>query len=180
MTVKQKHSKQNQDLIHKNRVLLKTISEFEQLIKDLKNQNIALRVAVCKARGLATQWRQKAELTSDPNSAVRLAVADIVARCRVIQSALDQPISPPHPIEEFDAHEDRIDVSLDTQTSYRVEPFRARPSKGHAELIALRERRRSQLAPEGEETRLSFIRECSGTDERLENSSHDTRWVIPI
>ncbi|KAH9813087.1 hypothetical protein DFH28DRAFT_1030237 [Melampsora americana] len=167
---KQKHSKQNQDLIHKNRLLLKTITELENLITELRNQNIALRLQVTKA------VRHSSKSTSNPipNSSIRLALSDILSRCQFIQSTLDSP-SPSHLPSQ---HHPTIGEGLfGTATNTSQEAFQdgrphIRVPKPHAELIAVRERRRSELASEGAETRLSFIDECSSQDEA---STHETR-----
>ncbi|KAH9813980.1 hypothetical protein DFH28DRAFT_1059704 [Melampsora americana] len=171
---KQKHSKQNQDLIHKNRLLLKTITELENLITELRNQNIALRLQVTKA------VRHSSKSTSNPipNSSIRLALSDILSRCQFIQSTLDSP-SPSHLPSQH--HLTLGEGLFGTATNTSQEAFQdGRPHiripKPHAELIAVRERRRSELASEGAETRLSFIDECSSQDEA---STHETRPTDP-
>lgn len=170
---KQKHSKQNQDLIHKNRLLLKTITELENLITDLRNQNIALRLEVTKARRNHPN-SNPSKSNELPNSSIRLAISDILSRCQFIQSALDSP-STSHLSSHHNSTlgEGLFGTALNTsQQGCQDGRPHIRIPKPHAELIAVRERRRSELANEGAETRLSFIDECSSQDE---TSAHETR-----
>ncbi|EGG10016.1 uncharacterized protein MELLADRAFT_103698 [Melampsora larici-populina 98AG31] len=171
---KQKHSKQNQDLIHKNRLLLKTITELENLITELRNQNISLRLEVTKARRNPSNSTSTSHPSSKsnelPNSSIRLAISDILSRCQFIQSALDSPSTSHH---NPTLAEGLFATALTTsQQAYQDDRPHIRIPKPHAELIALRERRRSELASDGAETRLSFIDECSSQDE---TSTHETR-----
>ncbi|MBW0511444.1 hypothetical protein O181_051159 [Austropuccinia psidii MF-1] len=172
---KQKHSKQNQDLIHKNRFLLKTTAELERTNKDLKNENLELRILARKAQAAALEWRQRAEgvhqssnpIKSDDRERVRLALADIANRCKSLEASLSQPkestssasiANSQYPNRSFPST-----VDLFTSSSLLT-------AKGRAELLALRERRRSQLPIDAEESRLSFINECSGNEDRSEST----------
>ncbi|KAG0141883.1 hypothetical protein CROQUDRAFT_265600 [Cronartium quercuum f. sp. fusiforme G11] len=156
---KQRHSKQNQDLIHKNRLLLKTISELEQLVTDLRNQNIALSLALSKAT-ITREHPIPRSSTTDP---IRAAVAEIVARCQFIHSTLDhhQQQQQQHKVGRDD--EEHESVPVETRLQKIPNPSFSQPNP---QLIALREQRRCQLANETtESSRLGFINECETIEE---------------
>ncbi|KAH9465391.1 hypothetical protein Pst134EA_013275 [Puccinia striiformis f. sp. tritici] len=179
---KQKHSKQNQDLIHKNRFLLKSTAELERVIKDLKDENLELRIQVQKANTHAQYWRQISESSSSSNQVsdqtqqIRIALIDIANRCKTLESSLPHPQRSPLP--NSSNHPTQVPPSNPLASfapgSDSLPPLLA--ARSRAELLALRERRRSQFAVEPEESRLSFINECSGTEDRSESTLPIETW----
>ncbi|WAQ86643.1 hypothetical protein PtA15_7A370 [Puccinia triticina] len=177
---KQKHSKQNQDLIHKNRFLLKTTAELERVIKELKNENLELRIQVQKAHSQTQHWRQKAESSSshpfshspDQTNQIRIALLDIANRCKTLESSLSypQPTLPSNPSTSVPAFNSTSAASTTDSLPALL------PGRNRAELLALRERRRSQFSSDPEEPRLSFINECSGAEDRSESTVLIEPW----
>ncbi|KAA1102670.1 hypothetical protein PGTUg99_029921 [Puccinia graminis f. sp. tritici] len=187
---KQKHSKQNQDLIHKNRFLLKSTAELERVIKELKNENLELRIQVQKANSHAQYWRQRAESASSSSAhpanseqthQIRMALIEIANRCKTLESSLAHPqpsvsnsSSSSSSLTTYPDQVPALNPSIVASSSDSFAPLL--PGRSRAELIALRERRRSQFSSEQEESRLSFINECSGTEDRSETTIPLEAW----
>ncbi|KNZ56559.1 hypothetical protein VP01_2376g3 [Puccinia sorghi] len=180
-SVKQKHSKQNQDLIHKNRFLLKSTAELERVVKELKNENLELRIQAQKALSQAQYWRQQAESSSssinpDQTKQIRIALIDIATRCKTLESSLPHAQGSLLNSSNYPAEGPTFNSTLVTSASDSLPPLLS--ARSRAELLALRERRRSQFQAEPEESRLSFINECSGTEDRSEATLPFEAWYV--
>jgi len=176
---KQKHSKQNQDLIHKNRFLLKSTAELERVVKELKNENLELRIQAQKALSQAQYWRQQAESSSssinpDQTKQIRMALIDIATRCNTLESSLPRSQASQPNSSNYPAEGPAFNSTLVTSASDSLPPLLS--ARSRAELLALRERRRSQFQVEPEESRLSFINECSGAEDRSESTLPFEAW----
>ncbi|PLW07397.1 hypothetical protein PCANC_27043 [Puccinia coronata f. sp. avenae] len=171
---KQKHSKQNQDLIHKNRFLLKSTAELERVVKELKNENLELRIQIQKSHSQAQYWRQRAESSSssinpDHTQHIRMALIDITNRCKALESSLSNPQQSLPNSSKYPEQAPTLNSTLMASSSTNPLPTLL-AARSRADLLALRERRRSQFQVEPEESRLSFIHECSGTEDRSEST----------
>ncbi|KAI8451673.1 hypothetical protein BY996DRAFT_6416160 [Phakopsora pachyrhizi] len=181
---KQKHSKQNQDLIHKNRVLLKANAELERVVKELKNENLDLRVAARKAqsinqnRNITPQFCPSTRSNSPliDNERIRAAVTEITAKCRALEASLESALAINLQNAQSVTPRDES-IGLGISVPNLTSGDSTFVTRSRAELIALRERRRSQLPNEAEESRLSFIHECSGAEDKSESMSLESRQI---